>query len=373
MGKTTRVAFFLEHLDAGGVERIAVNLLNHLDRRRFSPALVVNRRRGTLLAEVPDDVPVLDLGDRPIRMAVPRLIGSLRRCRADVVYAGTNAANIAVLAAAALMRGAPAVVAAEHTPPILHLSEAKWRPFRLAIMRLLYPRASRIAVPAAEIGEELRQVLRRPRLPVTVLLNPVIGGVSAARGDDGASPPWPPAAGPVFVAAGRLVPLKGFDLLLEALARLDGKLGESRLVILGEGPERARLEEMVRSLRLSERVQLPGFVPNLADFLRHADGFVLSSRREGFPNVLIEAMAAGTPIVATDCPVGPRLVLEHGAAGLLVPPDDAGALAGALRRLTEDPGLARRLCDRGRERASEFTIERAVPRFEALFEELAAA
>ena len=128
MGRTTRVALFLDHLDAGGVERIAVNFLNHLDRRRFSPTLVLNRRRGTLLAEVPDDVPVLDLGDRPIRMAMPRLIGSLRRCRADVVYAGTNAANLAVLAAAA-----------EDSPEPLPTSRKLWASRSAARRRCLNP------------------------------------------------------------------------------------------------------------------------------------------------------------------------------------------------------------------------------------------
>ncbi len=370
MTRPITVAFFLPHLEAGGVERVVLNLLVHLDRRRFRPALILNQRAGALVAEVPDDVAILDLEGRAMRQAIPSLRRCLARCGADVVYGGTNAANLAVLLATRLMRPRPAVIASEHTPPSLFLHNAKWRPLRIAMMRLLYPRAERIAVPLPEIGEELRQILERPRLAVAVLPNPVVESGASQGAEQGPPAPWMAPGTPLLVSAGRLVELKGFDIVIAALARLGGELGESRLVILGEGPERRALEATARALGLEHRVRLPGLVPNPVDYFRHADIVVLASRREGFVYVLVEAMAVGTPVIATDCPVGPRRILEEGAAGLLVPPEDPGALAKAIAALLGDRELAARLSARGRERAMDFAIAVAVPRFEELIQEL---
>jgi glycosyltransferase involved in cell wall biosynthesis len=364
-----RIAFVLPHLEAGGIERVVLNLLIHLDRNRFSPTLILFQREGTMLDQVPADVPVHDLGGRTARGVAPPLARALARSGASVVYTGTNAANISTLLAACLRRSFPPVIISEHTPPSLYLAEAKMPGLRRRLMGLLYPRAATLAVPLDAIGQEIRRILRRPDLPVACVPNPVVaraGDLPPDRGDAAAGEP-------AFVSAGRLVPAKGFDLLVEAFALLRASMPAATLTIFGEGPERGSLETLCRRLRVEDAVRMPGFVRDPLSSCDRRAIFVLSSRREGFGNVLIEAMAAGLPVVAADCPVGPRAILEDGKFGLLVPPGDAQALSAAMRRLAGDPGYAAALAMGGPERAGLYDVRTAVGRFADLFDSVADA
>lgn len=360
-GIRRRVVFVLPHFDAGGVERIVLNLLIHLDRARFAPGLVLFNRRGALLPQLPQDVDLRDLGGRSARQIVPRLARLLDEMGAEAVYGGTNAANLVCLAAGLLRRSGPPVIVSEHTPLGPYLADAKLPGLRRALMRLLYPRAAVLAVPVREVGEDVRRQLGLPDLSVVSLPNPLVTVQAAPPRRLGMLPP-------VFLSAGRLVPEKGFDILIQAFARLSMDCPQARLTIFGEGPERANLEALCRRLELSQQVSLPGFVPDPVGNFSGPGIFVLASRREGFGNVLIEALAAGLPVIAADCPVGPRLILEDGRYGLLAPPNDPEALAGAMARLLADPAMAESFIRRGAERAAAFDIATAVEGFSHLFE-----
>ena len=365
------VAFYLPSLDAGGIERVVLNLLLHLDRARFRPVLILQRKEGLLLQQVPADVEVRTLGGARALIAAPHLASQLRDCGARVVYSGTNAANIPAILASELLRRRVAAVASEHTPPSIFLAEAKWGVVRLAAMRAMYPRAATIAVPLAEVGEDLRRILRRPALSISVLPNPVFDDAIFSLKEDAPEIALPEGKVPLLVSSGRLVKAKGFDILLEAFALLKPSPRPPTLILLGEGPERQELESLAGSLGVADRVRFAGNVRNPFAILSRAFAMVLSSRREGFGNVLVEAMACGVPVVASDCPFGPRAILRGGQVGVLVPPENPGALASGIERLLGDPGLAAELSARGRDAASEYSVERTVPRFESLFEELA--
>lgn len=367
-----RVGFFLPHLDAGGIERVVVNVLRGLPPERFTPVLILRKRRGALLAQVPAHVEMADLGGVPMRHAPLALARALRARRLQVLYTGTNAANLAALVAGRLMRSPPPMVVSEHTPPSLYLVEAKWPRVRLTAMRRLYRRAACVGVPVLYVGEELRQTLGLPALRVEELRNPVYDRAAVDAAMRAPAPAWPAGEGPVFVGAGRLVPAKGFDILVRAFAMVHDAVPRARLLLLGDGPERPALEALVRDLGVAETVHLPGVVENPFAYFARATAMLMTSRREGFGNVLIEAMACGAPVVAADCPFGPRLIVEDGAAGLLVPPEDPAAVAEAMRRVLDRPEEIAPLRARGRERAAEFEAGCTVPRFAALFEELAA-
>jgi glycosyltransferase involved in cell wall biosynthesis len=365
-----RIGFFLPHFRAGGIERIVLTLLTGLDRARFAPVLILARREGALLQRLPADIEVVDLGGRSMRRVPFALAGALRQTGCDLVYSGTNAANLALLVAGRLMRRPPAIVISEHTPMTLFFREAKWGTPRRLAMRWLYPGADMIAVPYAALGAELKQALGRSELPVGELVNPVIPeasiGLPLSRPEDAGS-------GQYFVAAGRLSREKGFDLLLEAFARLHLHAPEVRLVLLGEGTERAALTQQAHDLGIGPNVVMPGHVDDPANWFQHAEALVVSSRREGTPNVIVEAMAVGTPVITTNCSYGPRWLVQDGAAGLVADPRDTARFAEKMKTLLDDQGIRDRLRHTGFRRARMFTHERAIPKMADAFEELAGA
>ena len=358
-----RVAFVLPHLRAGGAERCVVNWLGALDRARFAPVLMLNRVEGAFLDLLPPDVtPVAMGGARALRL--PRRIGALLAAhRIDVAYAATNAMNLALLAAPAGRGTGAGRIVSEHTPPAAYLAEAKWPLLRRAAMRRAYPRADAIAVPTARIAEELAITLARP-LATIVIPNPVVPSVPtppAARDRDGALR---------LVSAGRLVPAKGFDTLIEACRRARDAGLAFTLAIHGEGPLEAALRTQIAAAALADRVALAGYA-DLAPALAAADLFVLASRREGFGNVLVEAMAAGLPVLATRAG-GPETFIADGRNGFLVAPDDPAALAAALAALA-DAGRRRAVIPAALDTARGFTVAASTAQLEAALARVAAA
>lgn len=265
------------------------------------------------------------------------LRAALATGRPDPVVAFVDTTNvIAALAAAAC--GRPIVVS-ERIDPHEHRIGRAWSAARPWAYRL----ADRIVVQTerarAFFGPSLAD--RTIRIP-----NPVHARASTIS-----------TGGAGLVAMGRLDPQKGFDLLLEAFATTTATRPGARLTIWGEGPERPALEARRDRLGLREAVRFPGVTRDPSGALQGADGFVLSSRYEGFPNVLCEALAAGVPAVAFDCPGGPAEILDGGRAGLLVPAGDVDALADGIGRLLDDPTLRDGLARRGLETVRRFDPE----------------
>jgi glycosyltransferase involved in cell wall biosynthesis len=222
----------------------------------------------------------------------------------------------------------------------------------------LYPRADAVVVQTAGVADWARRHLPSARtvvIPNFVCPRP---GSRYPTGPDGAQERR-------LVGMGRLTPQKGFDLLIAAFARVAPAHPEWRLVIAGDGQERSRLEALVSELGLDTRVALPG-VLNANEHLASADMFVLSSRFEGFPNALMEAMAAGLPVVSFDCQSGPREIIRDGTDGILVPNEDVTSLAAQLDRLMSDEPARLRLGRAATEVVERFSLERVMAQWEEL-------
>jgi glycosyltransferase involved in cell wall biosynthesis len=346
-----------------------LNWLSALDRARFVPHLLLGRVEGAFLDLLPRDVEPLQIGaSRSLwrSLDIGRQLDSLG---IDVAYSATNAMNLALMAAPA--RNCVRIVS-EHTTPAAYLAGAKWPWMRKAAMRLLYPGAAAVAVPTPLIAAELNALLGRA-LRVRCLPNPVIN-----EGARQASEPYADRISPdsrhrrpwQIVSAGRLVREKGFDVLIAAIGRLAADNRDYRLTIYGEGPERANLEAQIATTGLSETVRLAGHVADPGPAMAAADLFILASRREGFGNVLVEAMDQGVPVVATRCG-GPDSFITDGDNGWLVPPDDERALAERIDALLADPCRLSRTVAAGRATAAQYGIHRSTRAFEQMIESLA--
>jgi glycosyltransferase involved in cell wall biosynthesis len=295
---------------------------------------------------------VLDAVRHTVRR-VRRLRAAIRDGRPDVVVSFMDRTNVLTLVSTLGIR-APVVVA-EHNDPHEERPGRAWTMAR----RVAYRRAARVVVLTRSATRYFRGAVRRR---VVVLPNPVVPPLGTR----------PTAARPAereqgrIVAMGRLVPQKGFDRLLEAFARIGDRPGWT-LTIHGEGPDRAMLVARCEALGLSGRVALPGVTSDPAIALAAADLFVLSSRWEGFPTVLGEAMALGRPVVAFDCPSGPADLIRDRVDGILVPRDDIDALAAAIAGLIDDPERRSALAGRAPEVTARFGLPTILDRWEELF------
>jgi len=358
----------------GGVERSFSRLLANFDRSLVVPRVVVLGRPHPQELRLPSDVPVDHLQKRHVRCALQPLSGIIRAQKPDIIHsAKTHVNTIAV--AANLLAGRPScAIPSErvHLPAhVRHQSLAKrWKwHATLSIAGLVYRKAADkvvfVSQGALEGGCER---LGLPRSRATVIYNPVVDDALVQASHQPVDHPWfaEERDMPVIVGVGRLTKQKGFSYLLRAFQRVRGSLA-SRLVLVGEGEDLAVLRGMARKLQVGADVAFLGFQSNPYKYMARADAFVLPSLWEGFGLVLVEALAAGAPVIATRCPSGPEEIVTDGVDGLLVPPADSDALADAIINVLTSPMLAHKLSEAGRRRADEFQVERAVARYQNLF------
>jgi len=328
--KRRRVLFLIPTLTGGGAERVVVTLLQHLDRRRFDLALAVVDTRGAAFRdEVPPDVEFIDLGCRRVRHALPKLVRLLRRRRPDVVLSTLGHLNLALSIVRPLLPGSTRYIARETTVVSHGIAEYPRPRLWAWAYRRFYGRFDRVICQSRGMRTDLVEAFGLDADRAVVIHNPVDRArITAALAGQVPMPAAPSLLH--MVAAGRLAREKGFDLLIDALAYATRR--DLHLTILGDGPLRDALVAQARARGVAERVQFAGFQRNPYPIIGAADLFVLSSRYEGFPNVVLEALACGTPVVATPAPGGVREILD-GVDGCIVAEEiSAQALAAALDR-----------------------------------------
>ena len=327
-----RLAIFLPGLYDGGAERTLLNLAEGIASRGYPVDLVLSRAEGPYMAEIPDSVRVIDLKAPRVLMCLPALIHYLRSERPAALLATLYANIVAVWARR--ITGIPQCVVLNEQNTLSSVSngekDLRWKLYP-ELAKWFYPWADGITAVSTGVADDLTQATGLSRSQIEVIYNPIVTPDLLKKSKSPLNHPWfGSGEPPVILGVGRLTAQKAFDVLIEAFVQVR-KSQPARLLILGEGEERQKLEMLIRQLGLEHEIELPGFVSNPYPYMAHAAVFVLSSKWEGLPTVLVEAMALRTPVIATDCPSGPREILRNGQYGQLVPVDDPDALALAIQ------------------------------------------
>ena len=341
-----------------------LNLARGFAARGLDVDLVLQQAEGPYLSQVPDTVRLIDLKARRMAFALLPLTAYLRREKPQALLAGMMHTNVVALLARRLARVGTRVVISEHSAPGISSCNAQnlRRRFVLSVARLVYPWADGVVAVSKGVADDVAHALRFPRARITVIHNPASTSRILEKAKEPLEHTWFSAKKePVILGAGRLTWQKDFSTLLRAFAAVR-KERAVRLVILGEGKEHERLGALANELGIAESVDMVGFVDNPYKYMARAAVFVLSSRKEGFGNVLVEALACGTPVVSTDCPSGPTEILEDGKYGLLVPAGDAESLAEAILATLNNPIPASVL----QQRARDFSVEKIADQYEAM-------
>ncbi len=361
-----KIAIFIQSLSIGGAERMALNLVKGLVQHNIQVDLLLANRTGEFLSEVPAQVTIIDLKGKRVLFSLIPLVRYLQSHRPDLLYSiQTHTSLIAIWAARLARVPIPLVIS---TQTMLTESLAASPSIRNRVIIILarwFFRSAEAAICISQgAAEDFIKITRMPPQKTHVIYNPVVSPGLELEARQSISHPWfSPDNLPVILAVGRLVVAKDYPTLLRAFSLMCRKQ-PAHLLILGEGEERPRLEALARQLGLTDNVQMPGFVKNPYAYMRHARLLVLSSRWEGFANVLVEALACGTPVVSTDCRSGPREILEGGRFGRLVPVGDAEALSEAiLETLQTTPDRAML-----KQRAQGFTLDESVRKYMHVFQ-----
>lgn len=336
-------------------------LIGHLDAQTFKITLFLSRSNGQYEWLIPKHVHVVYLSNGKIKKGILGLLQTISPLAAEIkklsphiFFSIMDHANVVSYFAHRRAKSKSRLAFGIQTP-ILQGLKFQWNPFNKLISLLIpkiYPRADLIVALSKGVRQDLISLERRLGMN-TIVINNI-----------GIDPQQNPKTEPilknpektVLMVCGRLIRLKGFDLVIQAMALVQEKY-DCELWILGEGPEEENLRDLADRLTILDDVKFMGFKDSPMDFMKAADIFILSSYYEGFGNVIVEAMAAGTPVIATDCPYGPGEIISDGVDGIIVPVGDHKSMAKAIAQLIENRSLRNELSANGLKRSGHFTGE----------------
>lgn len=358
-----KVAIFAQDLADGGAERVLANIANGLVQSGVSVDLVLVRHSGKYLDQLDRGVRVVCLGTERVLKSIVALKRYLERAQPNAMLSALPHVNIAAIIAAKMARSRTKVVVSEHSYPSYARRYSGLRLIRFAyrIVPVAYRLADAVVAVSDGVANDLVDTFRVPRRKVYRIYNPIVTDEEILAPASVPHPWLAKGAPPVVLGIGRLAPVKDFDTLIRAFAILRKSI-DARLIILGEGGLRGALEQTAVKLGIAEDVLLPGFVSDPTLWLSRAAVFVSTSVSESFGNAIVEALACGIPVVATDCPCGPREILEGGKWGALVPVGDADAVAGALMSAIASPPEPSAL----KARARQFGITASIQRYNSI-------
>lgn len=368
MRESYKIAFFTSTLE-GGVGRIIVNLLEGLKEKDFKIDLICVEAGNQFLDLIPKNVKLINLKLKRTLLSYPFLVSYLFKQKPKILLTFTTA-NLVGLLTKIIPGIKTSILISEHLSLEGSLPQINFLKRNIVkfLMKFLYPKAERIIAISKKVAQDLVKIARVPESKIVIIYNPVISPKIFQLGEEKPDEKVNFILKnnlPFILSVGRLTKQKDYSTLIKAFSIVKNYF-DIKLLILGEGEERASLENLIRNLNLEKYVFLPGFISNPYPIFKKAKLFVLSSAWEGLPTALIEAMAFGIPVVSTDCPGGSKEILENGKYGKLVKVGDVEGLARAIIEILKNPPDPTLL----KARASFFSVEKSASEYEKLFKEL---
>jgi glycosyltransferase involved in cell wall biosynthesis len=366
--KKKKIAFIILSLSFGGAERVLIHLINHLNKEKYSICLV-------LFEDILDYKEDLHFSGEIVYLnkksrwdffkLIIKLRKTLRTFQPDTVFSFLHYTNIVTVMASLFLKKEFKLILCERSYPPKYLPKVRLGYLKKWLMRFTYRKADKILTVSKSIARVLEEDFNIKSEKIKTIYNPVIlEEIKDKCQKEIKHPFFEDERAQIVISVGRLVEAKRFDRLLRTFSLVKEKRDRVYLIILGEGGLRKELENLSLELRVDKRTDFVGFQSNPYAWMHKADIFVLSSDFEGFPNVILEAMACGTPVISTDCPSGPNEIIVNGQNGVLVPTEDEKALAGAVLRLLKNEPLRRTLSEEAKRRVETFRIEKILPQYE---------
>lgn len=359
-----KIALFIPSLRGGGAERVWVTLANEFAKRSYDVDLLLAEKAGPYLELVSDKVNIVDFQKGRVLTSLFPLVRYLKKNKPVALLSAMNHANLVAIWASLIARTKTKVVVSVRYSMRNYGSSASQikKMFEKLLVVVFFRFAHAITTVSKGVKTKTTEIIPKQQDKIFTIYNPILEPGLQKQMLQKATHPWlnepgKPNKPPVVLAAGRLAKVKGYDMLIQAFAKVKST-ADGKLIILGEGNQRRELQNLINNLNLENDVDLFGFVDNPFPFMKQADLFVLSSSNEGLPGALVQAMACGTPVVATDCTYGPSEILEEGKWGILVPVGDSDKMAEAILRSlkkTEHPDVA--------VRAAFFNVSNCVDRY----------
>lgn len=359
MNKQKHIALFLPSLRGGGAEKMMINLAHGFANKNIKVDLITVEKDGVYKA--PNNVNHICLNLKKVKHSIIPLIKYLKKEKPNYLISTLTHSNIIAVIAKLLSLSKTKIIIRSANTISFSLKGIKLR--RKLTQKygamIFYRFAYKIIANSEKSADDLSETLNINRRKIEIIYNPTITSDIFVKMNEKINHPWVnDKDNKIILGVGRLNKQKNFPVLIQAFDIIKEK-GNFKLIILGEGKERKKLENLIKKLNLEKYIDLLGFVNNPYAYMSKSNIFVLSSNSEGLPNVLIEAMACGTPVVSTNCPSGPSEILEDGKYGKLVPVNNKEALAKAIIETLENPVDKNKL----RERASFFSVEKAVNKY----------
>lgn len=360
-------SFFLTSLEGGGAERVFLRLMNYFCQKSYGTHLFVKEKKGTFFSQLDDDVRIEELNARQHRDCVPALASQLRRLQPDVLLSTIQMNNV-ISTLAHTLAGRPGKLIlriANHRSRSYPSKSLKGKAISL-LAPYVYRLASRIICVSRSVKNDLSSFNIIPDERMHVIYNPIdLVKIKASAKEEITDKTYPTYLmdHPFLLSVGRLSSQKDYATLIRAFKKLRSTHPEFHLVILGEGKERQKLRNMVDRLRLDEFVYMPGYVENPYPWIRASKVFVSTSRWEGCPNVILESLSMGTPVVATDCEGGTAELLQDGSIGTLTEPRSPSEITNGIVKVLQNPPSASTL----QEAVKKYSIENIGAKYEDIF------